>query len=200
METPNTPNLSDQKSKKMRARLMDATLDVIVKSGWAGATTPKICQSASVSRGAQTHHFPTKSALFLSAIERVTAAYEIQLIEQVNALDADQRSLRAVLSIFWETFIDDRFLHSSVEAIVAARTDPDLRKTVLDLDIKAIATMRSLAAYIIDSSASLDQLQDVLELSLYYFRGTALQRGVHSDEQYRQRLFEMWCDMAERSL
>ena len=67
----------------MRARLMDATLDVIVEEGWAGASTPKISKLAAVSRGAQTHHFPTKSALFLAAIDRIAKAYEAQVLERV---------------------------------------------------------------------------------------------------------------------
>lgn len=200
MNTRELSTHSAQKSEAMRVRLMEATLDVLAREGWSGASTPKICKQAKVSRGAQTHHFPTKSSLLLAAIDWVAKAYQAKVLERMSDLEPRQRSLRAVLAVFWETFLDDRFLYSATEALVAARTDPDLREAVADLDKQAIASMRALAVQVSDPSVSLDRMEDVFELSLYYFRGIAVQRGVHADEGYRQHLFEIWCDMVESSL
>ena len=48
---------------------MDATLSVILRDGWSGASTLKICDEAQVSNGAQTHHFPKKNDLLIAALK-----------------------------------------------------------------------------------------------------------------------------------
>ena len=44
----------------MRARLLEATVELLVERGYAGTSTTLVSERAGVSRGAQLHHFPTK--------------------------------------------------------------------------------------------------------------------------------------------
>lgn len=179
---------------------MDATLDVIAQEGWAGASTNKISALAKVSRGAQTHHFPTKSSLLLAALDRMTWLYEANVRGRMMSLPPSDRTLRSLLSILWDGFLDDRFNHSALEALVAARTEPDLRDAVADLDNRAIHAMRAIAADITSPIAPLEAMQDAVEMSVYYFRGLVVQRGLHNDQKYREQLFDAWCNMVEHSL
>jgi AcrR family transcriptional regulator len=190
----------DYRSEVMQARLLDATLAVIAQEGWAGASTPKICKQAKVSRGAQTHHFPTKDSLLLAAMDRLTRQY-LELIHQRMAnLGDNQRPLRAFLEVMWESMLDEHYLPSAIEAMVAARTDPELRKPAADLDNEVVDSIRRLAADISASQGSVDRVRDAVELSLYLFRGLVLQRGIHDEDKYRGRLFEVWCDLIEKAL
>ena len=52
-------------------RLLDATVECLVKHGYAHTTTTLVCERAGVSRGALLHHFPKKAELVRAAIEHV---------------------------------------------------------------------------------------------------------------------------------
>ena len=56
----------------MRARLMDATVELLVEKGFSGTTTTLVSERAGVSRGAQLHHFPTKNDLVVAAVTHLT--------------------------------------------------------------------------------------------------------------------------------
>jgi len=50
--------------------LLDATIDCLVEEGYSGTTTTRVVERAGLSRGAQVHHFPTKSQLVAEAVRR----------------------------------------------------------------------------------------------------------------------------------
>ena len=176
-------------------RLLKATLSVIKSEGWAGTSTPKICQAAEVSRGAQTHHFPTRSELMMAALERTASDHEAGILQKVEDISEERRTLEAVLRAIWDACIDDHFMQPSIEAMVAARTDESLHEHVAPRDKKAIASMRSMASQIAGTNLSESQISNVIELSLYLFRGIAIERGMHQDAKYRGELFDVWVDL-----
>jgi AcrR family transcriptional regulator len=89
MSQPHSPSIApgkehnrptqEQRTGAMRARLLEATLDLIAEEGWAQTSTLKICHRAGVSRGAQTHHFPTKDSLLIAAVREIVIRYQAEL-------------------------------------------------------------------------------------------------------------------------
>lgn len=190
----------DYRSEVTRARLMDATLDVISQEGWGGASTAKICKQAKVSSGAQTHHFPTKTALFMAAIDRLARQYESDISQRMANIGSEEVPLRAFLKALWDTMLDDQYMYSAIEALVAGRTNPELRKPIADLDNESANSLRSMASNIAVSPEAVERVQDAIELSTYLFRSLVIQRGIHDDEKYKGRLFEVWCNFIEKAL
>ncbi len=115
-------------------------------------------------------------------------------------LEDDQKTPRTVLELLWEALLNDKYLQSSMEAIVAACTDPEIRRSIGDLDKEAIESARSLADGLADSAESVEYVRDAIELSIHLFRGLLVQRGMHDDEKFKGRLFEVWCDLIEKAL
>ena len=66
----------EQRSSEMRERLFRATLDLICEVGFEQLTTAMIARRAGVSKGAQTHHFPTKNDLLVGAFIYLTEIWE----------------------------------------------------------------------------------------------------------------------------
>src|SRR5256886_15329552 len=62
-----------ERSRATQLRLLDATVDCLIEQGWSGTTTTLVAEKAGVSRGAQLHHYPTKAALVLAAVEHLAA-------------------------------------------------------------------------------------------------------------------------------
>ncbi|MCE7997534.1 MAG: TetR/AcrR family transcriptional regulator [Rhodobiaceae bacterium] len=200
MKTPTQSTQGSQRSNEMRERLLQATLDVILEEGWVGASTLKVCQKAGVSRGAQTHHYPTKNQLFMAAIDQIAREYEASIEQSMATLPPERKTLRAVLEIIWQSCLDDRFLQCSVEAMVVARTDDNLQKPIADLDIEAVAAMRDLADQLSDAGPQTDRIRDCIEMSIYMFRGMVIERGMHRDPKYKEHLFEVWCEVLQNGL
>lgn len=61
----------EERSATTRALLLDATIDCLIEFGYANTTTARVAERAGVSRGAQVHHFTTKTALLAEAIRHL---------------------------------------------------------------------------------------------------------------------------------
>lgn len=180
-----------ERTRAMRGRLLDATMQSIAEEGWAHTSTLKICERAGVSRGAQTHHFPTKESLLIAAVEEIVARYQRQ-IEVALAKDQDERpALRELFEFLWDTCFETPFVDCWIEAMVAARTDSYLGDVVAGTDDRSIKAIRSLGEAC-DSRAS---SADVTELTIYLLRGIKVTEGSNPKTSERKRLFELWTSL-----
>src|SRR5215207_8196410 len=55
-----------------RAALLDATLDLVRRQGWAATSIDELCRTVGVTKGAFFHHFASKEELGVAAAERWT--------------------------------------------------------------------------------------------------------------------------------
>jgi AcrR family transcriptional regulator len=183
----------EQRTDAMRARLLDATLDIISEEGWAQTSTQKICKRAGVSRGAQTHHFPTRDSLLIAAVREIVGRYQRDIDALANNQNRRDRRLEAVFDFLWEACFEGNLLKCWMEVMVAARTDEALRPAVRETDAKALKSMSSIGD---KCQAKTGKAQvssaDLIELTVYLLRGMVVQAGVHPDQKARQRLFEVW--------
>ena len=111
------------KSEATRARLLNAAIESLDRDGYFGTSTVKIAQRAGVARGTMLHHYPTKDALVLAALEEVLVR-RVQGFEQ--DLDAiDIQDLRVLMTTFWAALRGPTF-HAWLELAIASRTHPPL--------------------------------------------------------------------------
>lgn len=59
----------EMRSHRMRDKILQATVDVLMECGYARLTTAQVDAKAGVSSGARVHHFPTKIDLVISATQ-----------------------------------------------------------------------------------------------------------------------------------
>ena len=183
------------RSLETRRRLMDATLDTIVEVGLPRASTPKINERAGVSNGAQQHHYPTRSELIVSALDESTTNYTSQIENLIEQVPQGSLSLTEFLRIIASTAdVHQRYRLCWLEAIVAARTDPELGDAMRPLDQAKTDLFRDIAARLSPDDAEL--AADLAELTTYLVRGMAVQRGVHDATDF-DRLFDLWCKTVE---
>lgn len=186
----------EQRTEKMRARLLQATLEVIIEEGWGQASTQKICARAGVSRGAQTHHFPTKTDLLLAAIDEILRSHQREFDKPVGKKGTDQQKLEKLFALLWDACQDNLFMESWMEAMAAARTDDQLKAAVAPMDVRGIESIRRLTHQLDEDYAPQQKLAaDLIELTVYLLRGMVMQRGVHDNERHRKRLFRLWTEV-----
>ncbi|MCW2820366.1 MAG: transcriptional regulator, TetR family, partial [Marmoricola sp.] len=94
----------EERTRAMRQRLLESTVECLVEYGWSGTSTTLVSQRAGVSRGAQLHHFPTKNDRVLAAVEHLTVLRGEELRAAAQQLPSGKRRTRAVLEMFADHF------------------------------------------------------------------------------------------------
>src|SRR5512139_2951702 len=94
----------EERTRAMRQRLLEATVELLVERGWSGTSTTLVSKRAGVSRGAQLHHFPTKNDLVLAAVEHLSEVRGRELAEAAVDLPTGRRRTRAVLEMLADHF------------------------------------------------------------------------------------------------
>lgn len=123
----------EERRETMRARLLTATVDCLVKYGYSGASTPKICHQARVSRGAQLHHFPTKESLIVASIEHLVTLRREEFRQAMAELPERVERGPVAIDLLWKMISGDTF-YAWLELSVAARTDAKLAAAVHELN------------------------------------------------------------------
>ena len=188
-----TRQSQQERSASTRHKLLNATLQIIESEGWNRASMQRICEHAGVSRGAQTHHFPTRESLLIASVREIVKRYQSDLTEGPNRL----QGLESFFDFLWDATFNDNLLICWVEAMVAARTDKSLKRVVADTDASSLTAMRALGAESssisgITNDKNTSRVEDIVELTVYLLRGLVLQEGVHEDLSEKRRLFELW--------
>ncbi len=189
----------EERSRAMRARLLEATVECLVEHGWSGTSTTLVSQRAGVSRGAQLHHFPTKDALVLAAVEHVTLAREDDLVALARARAGTQARTRAVLGALAELYTGPLFT-AAHELWVAARTDVALREAVLGLEARVgrDAHRRTVEALGIDEAQAGNR--ELVQATLDLVRGLGLAATLTDDTARRERILDRWARVLDAEL
>ncbi|HEX3794935.1 MAG TPA: TetR/AcrR family transcriptional regulator [Acidimicrobiales bacterium] len=109
--------------------LLEAAIGCLVEFGYAKTTTRVVADRAGVSRGAQTHHYPTKTELVTAAIGYLFDQQARRFRDAFAALPEDRRTVDQALALLWEIVSGPSYA-AVLEVTVAARTDAELRVVV----------------------------------------------------------------------
>jgi AcrR family transcriptional regulator len=115
-----------ERSAETQVALLEATIDSLAEVGYGHTSTTEIVRRAGVSRGAQVHHYPTKSDLVVAAVEHLFASQERAFVDRFGELPVGERTLDRAIDLLWEIFSGPTY-PAVLELIVAGRTDPELR-------------------------------------------------------------------------
>ena len=164
-----------------RGALLDATIEVLVDSGYSGLTTITVCQRAGVTRGAQAYHFATKAELVVEALRHLTDKLVAQLVAHPLDTDGGTRAQYAVLfDRLWEIF-SGPVSQAQLELFVAARTDDELRRHLVRFDRAVMETLEDAANLVAPDLAQRAEFDDVVTTALSTIRGLRMLRSVSSE-------------------
>ncbi|WP_104020511.1 TetR/AcrR family transcriptional regulator [Roseovarius nitratireducens] len=117
-----------ERSDRTRRLLHEATIALLMEVGYSNTTSLGIAKRAGVSRGAQTHHYPEKIDLIVAATEDMFDAFAEGLSKQATELRSGTLSLDDFLARVWMRMLEGDWFYASLEIIVAARGDEELRR------------------------------------------------------------------------
>jgi AcrR family transcriptional regulator len=187
------------RSRETRRKLMEATVECLVERGWTGTTTVLVAERAGVSRGAQLHHFRTRGELVAAAVEYVGAQSVATMIEQAAALPNTGDRTAAVADFIIDFYVSPLFT-AALELWVAARTDPELRREVVDLETRLGREMHRIAVGLLTADERRPGVREAVQATLDLARGLALANLLTDDSRRRARIVRQWSTMLERVL
>src|SRR5271170_1206716 len=91
----------EERSRDMRALLIEATLDCLQAQGFHGASLSVILDRAGVSRGAWAHHFSSKQDLIAAAAEAMMADAATAAQAVAATLDGQEDRFAALIEQVW---------------------------------------------------------------------------------------------------
>ena len=189
----------EERTRAMRQRLLEATVDCLVEHGWSGTSTTLVSQRAGVSRGAQLHHFPTKNALVVAAVAHLTAVRGSELAAAAADLPTGARRTRAVLQMLGDHFTSPVFT-AALELWVAARTDPALLEAVAPLEQRVGREVHRLTVELLGADESVPGVREMVQATLDLVRGLGLANTISDDTRRRRRILDTWADTLDTVL
>ncbi|MGN6161251.1 MAG: TetR/AcrR family transcriptional regulator [Marmoricola sp.] len=195
--SPRVPQ--EERTRAMRHRLLEATIDCLVEYGWSGTSTTLVSERAGVSRGAQLHHFPTKHSLVFAAVEHLTVMRGAELAEAARKLPRSKHTPRAVLGLLADHMTSPVFT-AALELWVAARTDPELRAEVVRLEQRVGREMHRLTVELLGADESRPGTREVIQATLDLIRGLGLANTIADDRRRRNQILDRWAEVLGQEL
>jgi AcrR family transcriptional regulator len=190
----------EERTRAMRARLMEATVELLVERGFAGTSTTLVSERAGVSRGAQLHHFPTKNDLVVAAVEHVTDVRGAELAAAAErGLPRGARRTRAVLELLADHFTSPVFT-AALELWVAARTDESLRAAVVPLEQRVGRQTHRMTVELLGADESRTGVRELVQATLDLVRGLGLADTITDDTDRRRRILDRWAAALDQAL
>lgn len=200
MTTAASPRVSqEERTRTMRARLLDATVELLVERGFSGTSTTLVSERAGVSRGAQLHHFPTKNDLVLAAVEHLTGVRGTELAAAAERLPTGPRRTRAVLQMLGDHFTSPVFT-AALELWVAARSDVILLAAVAPLEQRVGRETHRLTVELLGADEARPGTRELIQATLDLVRGLGLATTITDDTRRRARILDEWARVLDREL
>jgi AcrR family transcriptional regulator len=165
-----------ERREETRGRLLDATVECLIAEGYAGTTIRQVTELAGVSQGAQSHHFPHRVDLVVSAFERLAEERIDRYGARARELTGDRTlRVRAMLDLLWEDFSSPVFT-VAVKLWVAAAEDAELRERLVPVEKRIHANMARLSAEVAGELGAEPGFDRKLAVAMNTVAGLALTR------------------------
>ena len=181
----------EDRSRSTRLRVLEAAVDCLVERGWSGTTTTVVAERAGVSRGAQLHHYRTKSALVVAAVEHLAERRAAELRAEAAALPVGGDRVARTVDLLASLFTGPLFA-AAIEVWVAARSDAPLRAALLPVETRLGREVHRLTVELLDADESRPGVRESVQATLDLMRGLGVAGLLTDDSARRERLLAEW--------
>ncbi len=181
------------RSRATRRRLLETTIRCLARHGWEVSTVAFIAAEAGISRGAVQHHFRTREALIIAALE-------FMFEERVALLDAlpdpggaAPDRVHAVVTGLIDA-IGGELFRAALQVWTVAAADPELRATVVPLERHFARGVHRRAVRLLRVDDTDPGVRGLIQATLDLARGLALADVLTDDSRRRARVVRAWSD------
>ncbi|HEU0203170.1 MAG TPA: TetR/AcrR family transcriptional regulator [Burkholderiaceae bacterium] len=199
-KAPKMRRTQAERTEETRRRILDASVDLLAAKGYAAFRTADVAEVAGVSRGAQTHHFPSKDDLVIATVEHVFQRASEMGRKRAQRFKSADEAIRALITDSQEFFFSELFL-IALDLAIQARTESGKPGSVLEISAAArLPVEASWLSALIDAGVPAEVAEDILWLTNSIVRGLAVRRLWQEDTARFNRLFKLWRQMVAQYL
>jgi AcrR family transcriptional regulator len=170
-----------ERRSSTRTRLLEATVECLAERGYAGTTTIEVSRRAGLSRGAQLHHFGTKTDLVTAAMEHLHGRLLDEFRRAMASLPTGAHALEASIDVIWGLYASP-WTVAWMELSLAARTDEDLRRRMVVLERRFSASALEAFVEIFPEGGANPEFAIAPLFTFAVLDGLALRRQVMRDD------------------
>lgn len=186
-----SPRYRQARSERTYYALLESTLKVILNQGYQNTTTPRIAKASGVSRGALTHHFPAKMDLLVTAADHLLTQTAMRIETEAASAAARDAALDSFVDNIWQLF-SGPFFYISLEFIVAARTNSELRAKMVPIVKRFHQALDQAWTKHFGRKKSGRSEDLLLNMTLCLLRGMGAQTVLKDDPEYYQEMLSLW--------
>jgi AcrR family transcriptional regulator len=185
-----------ERREETRSRILDAAVSELRHSGYAGFRVDKVAAVADVSRGAQTHHFPTKESLVLAALQRLYEASSAASAKLIEALDPEDDVLDALMEDSAKFYLGPNFL-IALSMLNLGERETELRQKVREISRKhRLPIERAWLESLTHSGLPDEAARTILNITQSVYRGMVMRRFIRNDPDYTRFTVQQWSKIA----
>ena len=189
-----------ERTEATRRLILDAAVDVLAAKGYAGLRTADVAEIAGVSRGAQTHHFPSKDELVVAVVAHVFERAADLGRKRAHRVKSTDEAIKTLLADSQEFFFSELFL-IALDLAIQGRTRGAGANPVSAISAASrLPVEASWLGALIDTGVPPPVAEDLLWLTISIVRGLAVRRLWQHDTPRFNRLFKLWRQMVARHL
>ncbi|MGL4287330.1 MAG: TetR family transcriptional regulator [Phreatobacter sp.] len=193
-----------ERTAAMRLRLAEAVLETLCEVGYDRLSTGLVAAHARVSRGALSHHFPSKADMLVGGFEHLLKQWEAGRLGFVGQYAAPIPFADYLRHLWHDVFSKPTYV-AAIELMMAARSDALLQDRLRIVLAEWVKKRDALWAHVIgyDDMGSLGAAigrENFLHLNLSVLRGMAIHASFNLDDTVNDRLLEAWITLAAASL
>lgn len=185
----------EERRATTQAALLDAAVDCLIEHGWSRFSTTAVADRAGVSRGAQLHHYPTRAALVAAAVAHVFAGLTGDYRDAFASLAAGERSPARAVALLKAVCLDPRH-HAVLDLYTAARTDPELRASLVPVAARHRENVIELAGLYFPEAAGDATFRRTLDLLVHAIVGMTLAHGLYGEDPATPELTRLLEELA----
>ena len=187
-----TSRTQEERTSATRARLVEATLDLLLSKGYAGTTTVDIAARAGLTRGALAHHYAGKDELVVEAFDRHLTIVTQEIRTYATLVRDGSLSLDDFIDRVW-TIFSGRFFMLTLEEVTAARHNDFLRVRLVARTRDFHESLDAIWRQFFDETGLNPlEIEVMLNATLCLLRGMGVQTVLRDDPVYFRRLLRFW--------
>ncbi|WP_218026758.1 TetR/AcrR family transcriptional regulator [Nocardia inohanensis] len=177
-----TPGRRAQQRAEARIALLDATIESLIRHGYAATTTRGVAELAGVSQGKQQHYYPTKAELVKAAALHLAQVFTEAIRAEPPEADSEHDRAMRMIDALWLA-AGQPLTNALLEFVAAARTDTGIAATVGDMlermETMAYSLFRDMTPTLAAAPGARDWLRISASIMCAAVAVTALPGGAH---------------------
>lgn len=191
-ETPRLRRTQTERREETRRKVLQAAIDLLRDKGYAGLSTVEVAKIAGVSRGALTHHYPSKEILAAGAIQDEFGRSVNKAQLRAMGIKTVEQALKAILEDC-QDFYFNGFFRISIEVVNASGSDSEIAARVREISASTRAPVEATwAKTLVDTGVPANTAEDIVWLTASMVRGLAVRKLMLDEPTRFRRLTNLW--------